>query len=263
MGDVKVAGNPLVESLAGLVDMHVPEGFVLQHYTPLPEGQTLDRCDPAEYAPQFVQPSVTEVHRELVQEKDAAVEASSALLAPDAERDPLHKISYDEKWDARTRERRSRARPNAGKGWYGLPATKITPEILAQMQLIHMRKFVFVPPFFVFVLFHDCFLVSKTNSLLDPTRAFKKVKKTFQAPKYFEIGTVIPGAADHYTTESKKKRSRTIVQQVLDDHAMRERIRTRFAKLVASKQHFTNKHLNRIATQERRRRRAVAKTTRK
>lgn len=155
MGDVAVAENPLLKSLEGLVDMHVPEGFVLQQYTPLPEGQTLDKCDPAEYAPQFVQPSVTEVHRELVQAKDAAVEASSRLLAADAERNPLQKISYDEKWDARARERHSRVRANAGKGWYGLPATKITPDILAQMQLIHMRKFVarfclFVSSFVVF-----------------------------------------------------------------------------------------------------------------
>lgn len=161
MGDAAVAENPLLASLAGLVDTHVPEGFVLQRYTPLPEGKTLDKCDPAEYAPQFVQPSVTEVHRELVQAKDAAVEASSRLLAADAERNPLQKISYDERWDARNRERHSRVRANAGKGWYGLPATKITPDILAQMQLIHMRKF--VPPFasccFLFVCFSRAYLL--------------------------------------------------------------------------------------------------------
>ncbi len=75
------------------------------------------------------------------------------------------------------------------------------------------------------------------------------------------MGTVIPGAADYYTTESKKKRGRTIVQEVLADSANRERIRARFAKLVSGKRHFTNKRLNRIALQERKRRRKAAKAS--
>ena len=86
-----------------------------------------------------------------------------------------------------------------------------------------------------------------------------KVKKNFQPPKYFEMGTVIPGAADHYTTESKKKRGRTLVQEVLADDATRERIRTRFAQVIASKRHFSNRHLNRIAIQERKRKRQARK----
>ena len=135
--------NVLLKSIEGIVDTRLPERFMLQMYTPLPEGQRLDSCDPAICAPQFVQPSVKEVHEELAKQHAAEIEASSKLLAPDAERDPLEKISHDEQRDKRAERKSGATKVTAGKNWYYLPATKMTPEILAQMQLIHMRKFVF------------------------------------------------------------------------------------------------------------------------
>ena len=140
-GGVEVE-SALLRSIEGIVDTSLPERFVLQMYTPLPEGQRLDSCDPATYAPQFVQPSIKEVHEELTKQHAAEIEASSKLLAPDAERDPLQKISHDEQRDKRAERKSGATKVTAGKNWYNLPATKMTPEILAQMQLIHMRKFV-------------------------------------------------------------------------------------------------------------------------
>ena len=152
--------NPLLKSIEGMVDTTIPERFTLQLYTPLPEGQTLDSCDPSSYAPQFVQPSVSEVREQLETDKAEAIEASSKLLGPDAERDPLERISHDERYDAKKERKQGKTKVNAGKNWYNLPATKMTPEILAQMQLIHMRKFVQSYCFFLVFccVFHFLFL---------------------------------------------------------------------------------------------------------
>lgn len=78
-------------------------------------------------------------------------------------------------------------------------------------------------------------------------RSHKVVARKFKPPKYFEVGTVIPGATEHYTAASKKKRGRTIVQEVLEDEKLRQSIRERFAKAVATKGSYTNKRLNRLA----------------
>lgn len=134
----------LLKCLKGLVDTKAPERFQLQEYTPLGEDQRLDSCDPATYAPQFVQPSVAEVRQQLTKQKDALIEASSKLLGPDAERDPLEKISYDEARDRRAERKKGAVQATAGRNWYNLPATQMTPDLLAQMKLIHLREFALI-----------------------------------------------------------------------------------------------------------------------
>lgn len=72
--------------------------------------------------------------------------------------------------------------------------------------------------------------------MLDPDNAYKKVKaKNFKPPKYFEIGTVVPGPTEYYSGPSKKERNRTLVDEVLKNAEMKQHIKEKFAKLVASK----------------------------
>eukprot|EP00727_Mastigamoeba_balamuthi_P004200 m51a1_g13778 hypothetical protein (223) ;mRNA; f:289923-290833 len=109
---------------------------------------------------------------------------------------------------------RKQAPKTAGKGWFDLPATPLTPEILRDMKLIHMR------------------------TLLDRSTAHKRVERHgFRPPKFFEIGTVVPGAAEHFTAGTKRSRRRTVVQQVLENVRLRQDIRSKFSKLVTSKKY--------------------------
>jgi len=66
-------------------------------------------------------------------------------------------------------------------------------------------------------------------------------------PKFFELGTVIPGPAEHYTAPPKRTRTRTLVEAVLADSEMRRSIRGRFAALVLAKHNHRKfrKHLAR------------------
>ena len=60
------------------------------------------------------------------------------------------------------------------RGWYELPATQITDEVKRDLRLLHLR------------------------SALDPKRFYKGFDQT-KFPKYFQLGTVVEGAADFYS----------------------------------------------------------------
>ena len=59
--------------------------------------------------------------------------------------------------------------------------------------------------------------------------------KNFKPPTYFEVGTVVPGPTEFYTGPTKKERNRTLVDEVLRNSEMKQHIRRKFEKLIASK----------------------------
>lgn len=60
------------------------------------------------------------------------------------------------------------------RGWFELPATQITDEVKRDLRLLHLR------------------------SALDPKRFYKGFDQT-KFPKYFQLGTVVEGAAEFYS----------------------------------------------------------------
>ncbi len=61
----------------------------------------------------------------------------------------------------------------ARRGWFDLPATQITDEVKRDLRLLHLR------------------------AALDPKRFYKGFDQS-KFPKYFQLGTVVEGAADFY-----------------------------------------------------------------
>ena len=81
----------------------------------------------------------------------------------------------------------------AGKNWFDLPKTELTPEFRRDWQLLRMR------------------------GLLDP----KHQKKTLRAvaPEYSQIGEVIAGPADFYSGRlTRKERKKTLLEEVTAEH---------------------------------------------
>ena len=59
------------------------------------------------------------------------------------------------------------------RAWFDLPAQQITPEVKRDLRLIRLR------------------------GAMDPKRFYKSLDQT-KFPKYFQLGTVVEGAADFY-----------------------------------------------------------------
>ena len=66
------------------------------------------------------------------------------------------------------------ALPVRHRGWFELPAMQVTDEVKRDLRLLHLR------------------------SALDPKRFYKGFDQT-KFPKYFQLGTVVEGAADFYS----------------------------------------------------------------
>ena len=79
-----------------------------------------------------------------------------------------------ERTKAEARAARRAAPGTAGRAWFDLPATEITPAIKADLRMLHLR------------------------GALDSKTFYKKADST-KFPKYFQMGTVVAGAADFYS----------------------------------------------------------------
>ncbi|KAG5979831.1 hypothetical protein E4U55_004723 [Claviceps digitariae] len=80
----------------------------------------------------------------------------------------------------------------AGSDWFDLPKTDMTPEFKREWQLLRMR------------------------GLLDPKHQKKALRAN--APEYSQIGEVIAGPTDFYSSRlSRKERKNTILEEVLDN----------------------------------------------
>ncbi|KAG6030372.1 hypothetical protein E4U41_000116 [Claviceps citrina] len=78
----------------------------------------------------------------------------------------------------------------AGSDWFDLPKTDMTPEFKREWQLLRMR------------------------GLLDPKHQKKALR--FNAPEYSQVGEVIAGPADFYSSRlSRKERRKTILEEVM------------------------------------------------
>jgi len=92
-----------------------------------------------------------------------------------------------------TRAARKNAPATAGSKWFDLPAPQLTPELKHDVHLIRNRNF------------------------LDPKRHYKTDDKK-SAPKYFQIGTVIEGPADFYSSRiPKSQRRQHLVDELMAD----------------------------------------------
>ena len=95
--------------------------------------------------------------------------------------------------------RKKKNEETAGRNWYNLPKTEITDDVKRDLQIIKMRN------------------------VLDSKHHYRR-NDTSKFPKYFQMGTIVEGAHEYYSSRlSKKQRKRTMVDELLADAEFRKK----------------------------------------
>ncbi|KAI9284549.1 Fcf2 pre-rRNA processing-domain-containing protein [Umbelopsis sp. AD052] len=109
----------------------------------------------------------------------------------------------------------------AGKGWFDMPKTEITPEIKRDLQVIRLRN------------------------VLDRKRHYKKSDS--KDPTYFQVGTVIEGPTEFFSSRlTKRERKQTIVDELLADDEARGYYKRRFLDVQSRTQNGGKKHFKKV-----------------
>lgn len=100
----------------------------------------------------------------------------------------------------------------AGKGWFDMEQPELTPELKRDLQLLRMRH------------------------ILDRKRHYKKMGKGWD-PKYFQVGTIIEGPTEFYSSRlTNKERKQTIIDELMADEESRSYYKRKFAESQARNQ---------------------------
>ncbi|XP_002975646.2 deoxynucleotidyltransferase terminal-interacting protein 2 isoform X1 [Selaginella moellendorffii] len=96
----------------------------------------------------------------------------------------------------------------AGAKWFNMPAQTLTPELKRELQLIKLR------------------------GALDPKRHYKK-EDSKKLPKYFQIGTVVEGPGEFYSSRlTRAERKATIAEELLADAGVQTFRKRKFAEIM-------------------------------
>jgi len=100
----------------------------------------------------------------------------------------------------------------AGSDWFNLPKTDLTPKLKRDLQLLKMRN------------------------VLDPKRHYKKDNGKSQAPEFSQVGTVIEGPTEYYSSRLlNRDRKKTFVEEVLVAEEENGRFKRKYSDIQASK----------------------------
>ena len=117
----------------------------------------------------------------------------------------------------------------AGPNWFNLPAPDMTDEVKKDLHILRSR------------------------GVLDPKRHYKK--ETLGQSKFFQMGTVIEGPTEFYSSRLvRKDRRNHIVEELLADHESRSYFKKKYAEIQDNKSKFT-KRRGKFATPSRRKNR--------
>ncbi|KAI8342309.1 Fcf2 pre-rRNA processing-domain-containing protein [Chlamydoabsidia padenii] len=146
-----------------------------------------------------------------VVDKDESSKNNKALVT-------LHKIKQETAPLTR-KERQLEREKTTGKGWFDMPLAEVTPEIKRDLQILKMRH------------------------VLDRKRHYKKMGKG-PDPKYFQMGTIIEGATEFFSSRiNKKDRKRTFAEELLSNdeytsYYNRKYLETQERKTSGGKKHY-------------------------
>lgn len=100
----------------------------------------------------------------------------------------------------------------AGSQWFNMPKTELTPELRRDLQLLKMR------------------------SVLDPKRHYKKDNSKNDVPAFSQVGTIIEGATEFYSSRvNKKDRKQTILEEVIAQEQDSGRFKRKYDDISKSK----------------------------
>ena len=154
-----------------------------------------------------------------------------SVLLPDMEKEKNCPVFNQSRYSI-AKERKKQAQETAGPGWYNLPKTELTDEIKRDMQVLKMRKV----------------LDTKQHYKRDDSKAI---------PKFFQMGTIVEGSHEYYSSRmSKKQRKRTMVDELLADSEFRKKNKKRMIeyemrKGAGGKGHHKNKIQKRKPSKQR------------
>ncbi|KAI1924579.1 dTDP-fucopyranose mutase [Ophidiomyces ophidiicola] len=87
---------------------------------------------------------------------------------------------------------KAKDKPTSGPDWFDLPKTVITPELKRDLQILRMRN------------------------VLDPKRHYKKENGKAKLPEYSQVGTIIEGATEFFSSRiAKRDRKKTFVEEAM------------------------------------------------
>ncbi|KAF9147352.1 hypothetical protein BG015_011031 [Linnemannia schmuckeri] len=112
------------------------------------------------------------------------------------------------------RQKQEEREKTTGKKWFDMPQQVLTPELRRDLQILKLRN------------------------VLDPKRFYKREEKGKpRFPKYFQVGTIIEGNTEFYSSRlSKKERATTITGEVMKDIAGRDYYKRKFDEIQVAKQ---------------------------
>ncbi|KAG0280224.1 hypothetical protein BGZ96_001623 [Linnemannia gamsii] len=119
-----------------------------------------------------------------------------------------------EKVHVSKRQKQEEREKTTGKKWFDMPQQVLTPELRRDLQILRLRN------------------------VLDPKRFYKREEKGKpRFPKYFQVGTIIEGNTEFYSSRlSKKERATTITGEVMKDIAGRDYYKRKFDEIQVAKQ---------------------------
>ena len=130
---------------------------------------------------------------------------SSARLQFPAGLDAALDDSKEEAPLRRRRKAKKEKRDTAGAEWGHMAAPQMTAELKRELQIVRMRN------------------------VLDPKRFYRASDMKKELPKYFQMGTLVAGAADGASARLTRKQQKTsMIDELLAEPALRQRAKRRF-----------------------------------
>ncbi|CAD6439615.1 11068252-94a7-42a9-ad6d-ea5fa3bdeb1b [Sclerotinia trifoliorum] len=118
----------------------------------------------------------------------------------------------------------------AGAKWFNMPKTVVTPELKRDLQLLRLR------------------------SVLDPKRFYKKDTTRAEVPEYSQVGTVIEGPTEYFSSRlTNKERKQTFVEQVLATEQANHKFRNKYNDIQAAKASGKKEHYKKMKALRKRR----------
>ncbi|VDO90724.1 unnamed protein product [Heligmosomoides polygyrus] len=113
---------------------------------------------------------------------------------------PLHMRRLNKCWLEREKTK--------GRDWFDLPATELTDEAKADLELLQMR------------------------AAIDPLAFYRRNDREV-LPKYFQVGRIVDAPEDFYSSRmTKKERKRTMLDELLNDQQFAQTKRAKYVSLI-------------------------------
>lgn len=119
---------------------------------------------------------------------------------------------------------------DAGTDWYNLPKTEMTTALKRDLQLIEMRN------------------------VLDPHRHYKKNTRKGKVPTFSQVGTVVEGPTEWYSSRiNKKDRSKNFVEEEMRHEQESGRFKRKYAQIQDAKTSGKKAHYRKLMAKRKKR----------